>query len=61
MGQIEERTITKVGSGSLMVTLPKAWLRFHRIGPGDKLVLISNGELTLRPKRRRKNRERGTD
>jgi antitoxin component of MazEF toxin-antitoxin module len=56
MPHVEERTISRVGAGSLMVTLPKSWLRFHRLGPGDKLVLISNGELILRPKRRRKNR-----
>jgi phosphate uptake regulator len=52
MPQIEERTISKVGGSSLMVTLPKGWLRFHRIKAGDKVEVVSNGELRIRPKRK---------
>ena len=36
--------------GSLMVTLPKSWLRFYRLGAGDKVLLISNGEIRVKPK-----------
>jgi AbrB family looped-hinge helix DNA binding protein len=50
--QIEERTISKVGGTSLMVTLPKGWLRYMGLKPGDKVEIISNGEITIRPKRK---------
>jgi len=53
MSQIEERTISRVGSTSLMVTLPKPWLRYLGIQPGDKVEVITNGEVTIRPKRKR--------
>ena len=56
MGQIHERTITRVGSGSLVVVLPKGWLRWHSLQPGDKVEVITNGELLVRPKRKRHQR-----
>jgi antitoxin component of MazEF toxin-antitoxin module len=49
VGQIIERTITKVGSGSLVVVLPKGWLKWHSLQPGDKVQVITNGELRVRP------------
>jgi len=50
--QIEERTLTKVGGNSLMVTLPKGWLRYMGLKPGDKVEVISNGDITIRPKQK---------
>ena len=50
--QIEERTISKVGGASLMVTLSKAWLRYMGIKPGDTVEVITNGEVIIRPKRK---------
>ena len=50
MPTVEERTVSRVGSGSLMVTLPKGWLRYHGLGPGDKVEVITNGEVRIRPK-----------
>jgi AbrB family looped-hinge helix DNA binding protein len=35
--------------GSYVITLPKAWLRYFRLKPGDTLEIIANGELTIRP------------
>ena len=55
--QIEERTVSRVGGTSLMVTLPKGWLRYMRIKPGDRVEVVTNGELIIRPKRK-KNRWR---
>ena len=49
MPQIEERTVSKVGGNSLMITIPKGWLRFHRVEAGDKVEVITNGELRVRP------------
>jgi AbrB family looped-hinge helix DNA binding protein len=51
--QIEERTISKVGGSSLMVTLPKGWLRYMGIKPGDTVEVITNGEITIRPQQKR--------
>lgn len=56
--QIEERTISKVGSASLMVTLPKGWLRFMGIKPGDIVEVVTNGEIIIRPKRIINQRQR---
>ena len=50
--QIEERTISKVGGASLMVTLPKGWLRYMGIKPGDTVEVITNGDVIIRPKRK---------
>lgn len=48
MAQIEERTVSRVGSGSLMVTLPRGWLRFHHLKAGDKVDVISGRNLRIR-------------
>ena len=58
MPQQEERTISRVGCNSLMITLPKGWLRFHRLRAGDKVQVITNGELLVRPKRRSRQRSK---
>jgi AbrB family looped-hinge helix DNA binding protein len=50
--QIEERTVSKVGGASLMVTLPKGWIRYMGIKPGDTVEVITNGEVIIRPKRK---------
>lgn len=48
MAQIEERTVSRVGSGSLMVTLPRGWLRFHHLKAGGKVDVISGRDLRIR-------------
>ena len=58
MGQIHERTITRVGSGSLVVVLPKGWLRWHSLRPGDKVQVITNGELRVRPMRKTRRKSK---
>ncbi len=54
MAQIEERTIGVVGGSSFMVTLPKGWLRYHGLRAGDKVTVTTNGELVIRPIKRRR-------
>ncbi len=56
MGQLEQRTVTKVGSGSLMVCLPLGWARFHNLKAGDKVQVVTNGEIRIRPLRRPRRR-----
>jgi bifunctional DNA-binding transcriptional regulator/antitoxin component of YhaV-PrlF toxin-antitoxin module len=52
MPGLSERTVIDLGQGSYVVCLPKAWLRYYGLGPGDKVEVISNGEITIRPKRK---------
>ena len=45
-----ERILFRIGEGSLAVTLPKAWVRYYKLRPGDKLEIIANDDLTIRVK-----------
>jgi antitoxin component of MazEF toxin-antitoxin module len=38
-----ERILFRVGEGSLAVTLPKAWVSYNNLKPGDKVDIIVNG------------------
>jgi antitoxin component of MazEF toxin-antitoxin module len=39
-----ERILFRVGEGSLAVTLPKPWVIYNRLKPGDKVeVIVNNG------------------
>jgi len=53
-----ERKILDLRQGSYAICLPKAWLSFFGLGPGDVLEITGNGELTIRPKKRGKGRRR---
>jgi len=37
-----ERILFRVGEGSLAVTLPKAWIKYNRLKPGDTVEVIVN-------------------
>ena len=52
---LEERMIYKVGKSSLAITLPRGWLRYLGLQPGDKVEIEVNGELTIRPLKRQGN------
>jgi len=41
------RTVTKAG-GSLVVALPHGWVTFHKLKAGDKIEVITNGEVKIR-------------
>jgi len=45
-----ERTIFKIGEGGFAVTLPKAWINYYQLKPGDKVEIIANDDLTIRVK-----------
>ena len=53
MPTLVERTVINLGQGSYVITLPKAWLRYFGIKPGDKLEVIGNGELRILPPKRK--------
>lgn len=46
---LEVRTIYRVERSSLVITLPRSWLKYFRLRAGDKVEVIGNGELTIHP------------
>jgi len=57
MPNLVERSVIDMGQGSYVITLPKPWVRYFQIQPGDKLEVISNDDLIIRHPRRRKRRK----
>ena len=45
-----ERTLFRVGEGSTAVILPKAWITYNRLKPGDIVELIVNDGVLIRIK-----------
>ncbi|MDP3062565.1 MAG: AbrB/MazE/SpoVT family DNA-binding domain-containing protein [Chloroflexota bacterium] len=41
----------------LRITVPVWWMRYHGLEPGDKVEVVANGELTVRPLPREGQRE----
>jgi len=54
MPTIVERSVIDMGQGSYVMTLPKGWVRYFGIRPGDKLNVITDGDLIVRPKKKRR-------
>jgi bifunctional DNA-binding transcriptional regulator/antitoxin component of YhaV-PrlF toxin-antitoxin module len=42
-----------MGRGGLVVTVPKGWAEYYGLTAGDKLEMIADGELTIRPLKRK--------
>jgi hypothetical protein len=47
--QTENRKIIRIGKTSLGVILPKAWLSYFSLQAGDKVEVVSNGYVTIKP------------
>ena len=45
-----ERILFRVGEGSLAVTLPKAWVTYNKLKPGDIVEIIVNNGMLIRVK-----------
>ena len=45
-----ERILFRVGEGSLAVTLPKAWVTYNKLKPGDIVEIIVNNGMFIRVK-----------
>ena len=46
-----ERILFRVGEGSLAVTLPKTWVIYNRLKPGDTVEVIVNDGVHIRIKK----------
>jgi len=49
MPSVFTRSILSIGDGGMCVSIPISWARYYGLKPGDKLEVIANGELTVRP------------
>ena len=49
MPQTEKRKIIRIGKTSLCVILPKAWLRYFSLQAGDKVEVITDWHITIKP------------
>jgi len=45
----ETRKIIRVGN-SFAVTIPKTWLRFYGLTDKDRVTVLSNGDVIIKPK-----------
>ena len=45
---LESRKIIKLGPSSMVITLPRKWIRDHNIKPGDMVMVIEEGDGSLR-------------
>jgi bifunctional DNA-binding transcriptional regulator/antitoxin component of YhaV-PrlF toxin-antitoxin module len=57
MPTLVERSVIDMGQGSYVITLPRPWVRFLNIKPGEKLEIIANGELVIRRKKSKGKRK----
>ena len=47
-----ERILFRIGEGSLAVTLPKAWVIYNHLKPGDTVEVIVNDGVTVHIKKK---------
>ena len=50
MPSLNERSLINFGDGGFAIVLPKAWIRYHKLRAGDRLTVITNGEVRIIPK-----------
>ena len=53
-----ERILFRVGEGSLAVTLPKAWVVYNRLKPGDVVEVIVNEGVIIHIKEKRRTEDK---
>jgi bifunctional DNA-binding transcriptional regulator/antitoxin component of YhaV-PrlF toxin-antitoxin module len=50
MPLLVERKLFKIGEGGFAITLPKGWINYHRLKPGDRVEVVVDGDLIIRVK-----------
>jgi len=56
MPTLRKQKLIPMGQGGLVVTVPKAWAQFYQLKAGDKVEVVANGKLVVRPIRNPKTR-----
>ena len=49
MPTMTTRRVIKLGKNGLVVSLPAGWVRYYNLKAGDKLEVIANKKLIIRP------------
>ena len=49
MPTLTTRKVIKLGKNGLVITLPTGWVRYYDLKAGDRLEVIANEKLTVRP------------
>ena len=49
MPTITTRKVIKLGHNGLVITLPAGWVRYNSLKAGDRLEVIANKKLIVRP------------
>ncbi len=50
MPLLVERKLFRIGEGGVAITLPKAWINYCHLQPGDTVEVVVDGDLTIRVK-----------
>lgn len=50
MANLYERELYQVGNGGLAIYIPKPWARFWGLKPGDRVVIIADDGIFIKPK-----------
>lgn len=61
MPTLARRKLIKFGESGLVLTVPRAWARFYGLKPGDKVEVVADGELVVRPEAPREQANEETD
>jgi len=48
MASITERSLIRFGQKGLAITLPKAWVDYYQLKPGDKVRVVANRRLVIK-------------
>jgi len=43
------RKLIRIGYSSLGIIIPRSWLRYYGLKYGDKIEIISNGTIEIKP------------
>jgi phosphate uptake regulator len=57
MPSLTTRKVNKFGKSTLAMTLLKAWVNYFKLEAGDRLEVIANKKLIVRPDRKQTNKE----
>lgn len=49
MAYLSQRRLIRLGRGTLVMTLPKAWVDYMKLKAGDKVEVKINRKLTVTP------------
>lgn len=60
MPELTIRSVLRVGDGGLAVTIPKGWAKYFGLKPRDKLEVVANGILRIRPPKKPTDRSSHT-